>query len=320
MTTARETDSQPELPESPGILTNGAPAKPPIRAVGIITKRFNEEAQNASRELAEWLHNRGIQVTVTPDTARRARIPKGVARRAKQKNLPEGQDLTVVIGGDGTFIAAAGAIGLRDVPLLGINMGRLGFLTEIAVETMFNAMEEVLDGHYEVEERTMLATSILREGREMVCQTALNDAVIHKGDRGRMIEFEVAIDARFLFSNRADGLIVATPTGSTAYTLSSGGPIIHPALGAFVLTLVSPHTLTQRPIAVPDCGDITITMIEEGPSPRLTMDGHESILLTAGDQIRIRRAERKLRIVHTPAHNYYGVLRAKLHWGEKVGV
>ena len=287
--------------------------------IGIITKRSDSRALAATRQLAEWLHGRGLRVTVTHETAEAASISETTARRRDQEQLPEGQDLVAVIGGDGTFIAAFQAVGARNVPILGINMGRLGFLAETSPERMLSTMAEILAGKCRLVERMSLAVTVRRDGVEVLSHRVLNDVVVHKGELARMMEYGVSIDDRFVFSARADGLIVSTPTGSTAYALSAGGPIIHPALDAILLVPICPHTLTNRPIAVPGSGVIAITLATEGLDRLLTLDGQTGFSLSDSDEIVIRRSEHRLRILHPVNRNYYAVLRQKLRWGEQVG-
>ncbi|MEO5348782.1 MAG: NAD(+)/NADH kinase [Magnetococcus sp. YQC-3] len=301
-----------------------------MQKIGIITKKSDPLAREATKKLAQWLRNQRKEVTVSTETAMGADIPLEVAQRRPQDEIPEGQDMIAVIGGDGTFLAAFRAIGKREIPLLGINMGRLGFLTEVPQESMLTTMAEVLAGHYRVEVRMLLNVSVFRQGDEVLSHCVMNDVVLHKGTLARMIEFQVAIDKQFVFSARADGLIVATPTGSTAYALSAGGPILHPAIDALLLTPICPHTLTNRPIVVPGLGSISITLTNKpvGSTPTshreqkdrlLTLDGQTGFALLDGDRILVRRSSHRLQVLHAPDRNYYTVLREKLHWGEQVG-
>ncbi|MBF0272215.1 MAG: NAD(+)/NADH kinase [Magnetococcales bacterium] len=287
-----------------------------MRHIGIITKRSEPRALEATRLLAEWLVERERTVTVVNEIASAASIPEGCAARRSQERLPEGQDLVVVIGGDGTFIAAARAVEEVDVPLMGVNMGRLGFLTDTSRDSMLAAMERVLAGEYRIEERMRLSVQVVRDGRIPLICRVLNDVVVHKGELARMMEFDVAMDDQFVFSSRADGLIVATPTGSTAYALSAGGPIVHPALNAILLVPICPHTLTNRPIVVPGTGTVRITVTANGVDRLLTLDGQAGFPLTDGDQILVRRSSHTLRVMHAPDRNHYTVLREKLRWGE----
>lgn len=302
-----------------------------MQKIGIITKKSDPAALETTKELATWLRGKQRHVTVSLETAIAADIPLEIAQRRQQDELPEGQDMVAVIGGDGTFLAAFRAIGTWEIPILGINMGRLGFLTEVPHDAMLATMAEVLAGHYRVEVRMLLTVSVFRHGEEVLNHCVMNDVVLHKGALARMIEFEVSIDGQFVFSARADGLIIATPTGSTAYALSAGGPILHPAIDALLLAPICPHTLTNRPIAVPGLGSITVTFttkqesrpvanrMTEGNDQLLTLDGQTGFKLVDGDRILVRRSPHRLQILHAPNRNYYAVLREKLHWGEQVG-
>ncbi|MBF0188427.1 MAG: NAD(+) kinase [Magnetococcales bacterium] len=283
--------------------------------IGIITKRSDPKALKATEDLTTWLQRRGHTVTVTEEVGRAANVTDRTVTRP-QEEIAHGQDLMIVIGGDGTFIAAARIIDAHSTPLLGINRGRLGFLTEIPTDTMFADLEDVLAGRYRIEDRMMLSVSVVRDGNVIYRRRALNDAVVHIGALARMLEFVVAIDDQFVFRSRADGLIVATPTGSTAYALSAGGPIMHPALDAILLVPVCPHTLTNRPIAVPGDGCVEINVMPQDVSQLLTLDGQQGCSLQEEDRILIRRSVHSLKVLHSPNKNHYDVLRRKLSWGE----
>ncbi|MBF0137481.1 MAG: NAD(+) kinase [Magnetococcus sp. DMHC-1] len=291
----------------------------PIHKIGIVTKRSDQRALDTTQWLVNWLHARGLQVTISEEAARSAAIPEAVAERRKQSRLSENQDLIVVMGGDGTFIAAARHMGNSDVPLLGINMGRLGFLTEIPQANMVQTLEDVLAGRYCIETRMLLDAMVLRAGENIFSARTLNDVVIHKGEIARMIEFEVDIDDQFVFTSRADGLIVSTPTGSTGYALAAGGPIIHPALDTILLVPICPHTLTNRPIALPGDGTVAVTLAPNDTDRMVTLDGQTVFPLENGDRILIRRSEHRLKLMHTPGRSYYELLRSKLLWGGKLG-
>ncbi|MBF0379436.1 MAG: NAD(+)/NADH kinase [Magnetococcales bacterium] len=291
-----------------------------MRNIGIITKLSDPEALKATKDLAKWLYKQGCKVAITQETAKDAKIAKKIATPADQEKLPHNRDLVVVIGGDGTFIAACRAVGTTGTPLLGINMGRLGFLTEVTKDAMLSTMAEILDGRYTIEKRMLLAIKIKRKNKEILKYLVLNDAVIHKGALARMLEYEVAIDKQFVFSSRADGLIISSPTGSTAYSLSAGGPIIHPTLNTILLVPICPHTLTNRPIAVPGDGIISITLSNiSSLDQRLTLDGQTGFPLQEGDKILIKQSKHQLHVLHAADRNYYSILREKLRWGEQVG-
>ena len=224
-------------------------------------------------------------------------------------------DLAIVQGGDGSMLSAAQHLAVHRVPLVGVNQGRLGFMTDIASAKMLEVMSEILSGRYSIEERTMLAVEVHREGFVAISAFALNDAVVNKGAVGRLIEIVVDIDGEFLYDLRADGLIVATPTGSTAYALSSDGPILQPSVPAVELVPICPHALSARPIMVSDTMLIEITL-KRSADARLHFDGQLQCDLHEGDRVVIRRAEHTVKFVHPPGYSYYAMLREKLHWSE----
>ena len=224
-------------------------------------------------------------------------------------------DLVVVLGGDGSMLSAARLLAPTGVPLIGVNQGRLGFLTDIALRVMVEQMGKVLAGEYQIEPRTMLDATVHRDGTAAFSTNALNDLVVNKGATGRLIELLVRIDGEFVYDLRADGLIVATPTGSTAYALSSNGPILQPAVPGLVLVPICPHTLSNRPITVSD-GSVIEIAIRQVADARLHFDGHPSFELNEGDRVTVRRSAHVLRLVHPPGYSYYAMLREKLHWSE----
>ncbi len=225
-------------------------------------------------------------------------------------------DLAVVVGGDGTLLNAARSLVEYDVPLVGINLGHLGFLTDISPDAMLECMEEILGGHYLTEERILLHAGILREGEVISECDAFNDVVVHKWNVARMIRLETYIDGTFVSRLRADGLIVSTPTGSTAYALSAGGPIVHPQLKALVLVPVCPHTMSNRPLVVEEDKHIEIVVCDRHDNAQVTCDGQITFGLMAGDRIQVRKKDRPVRLLHPAQHNHYELLRAKLHWAE----
>jgi NAD+ kinase len=224
-------------------------------------------------------------------------------------------DLVVVQGGDGSMLSAARNLAGRDVPLVGVNQGRLGFMTDIASSKMIDAIAEILAGRHVIEERTMLAAEVRRDGAVALSTLALNDAVVNKGSVGRLIEFVVNIEDEFVYDLRADGLIVATPTGSTAYALSADGPIIQPGVPGFALVPISPHTLSNRPIMISDRSVIEISL-KRASDARLHFDGQLQCELREGDRVVIRRAKHTIKFVHPPGYSYFAMLREKLHWSE----
>jgi NAD+ kinase len=288
------------------------PHMPAFKTVALIGRRNAPDIGAAVRTLADFLEAEGCKVLVERQTAG-SRTLSGlpVGDRAE---IGERADLAVVLGGDGSMLAAARDLAAYRVPLVGVNQGRLGFLTDIAASVMIPTMREILAGKYSLEERTMLAAEVRRGDAEAFSTLALNDAVVNKGAVGRLIEFLVHIDGEFIYDLRADGLIVATPTGSTAYSLSSNGPILEPRVPAFALVPISPHTLSNRPISVSDRSVIEITL-RHSIDARVHFDGQPQFDLHEGDRVTVRRAAESTILVHPPGYSYYAMLREKLHWG-----
>jgi NAD+ kinase len=225
--------------------------------------------------------------------------------------------MVVVLGGDGTLLSAARLVAAsrRNVPILGVNLGSLGFMAEVSLDELYPTLEEALAGKLEITERMMLTASVVRKGRKIAEYTVLNDAVVSKGAFARMVSLEVSVDEDFLTAIRADGLILATPTGSTAYSLSAGGPIIHPAIHCFVLTPICPHTLSNRPIAIPDRSLVTVRLVSESEGVSLTLDGQVVTSLEQNDIVKVQKAKRRIKIFKHPTKDYYEILRTKLKWG-----
>ncbi len=226
-------------------------------------------------------------------------------------------DLAVVLGGDGSMLTAARGLAQFRVPLVGVNQGRLGFMTDIAQGAMIETITDLLEGRFTTEDRTLLSAEILRAGKRVFQTLALNDIVVNKGSIGRLIEFMVHIDGQFVYDLRSDGLIVATPTGSTAYALSSNGPILQPNVPGMVLVPICPHTLSNRPITVSDACVIDITL-KRALDARLHFDGQPQFDLDEGDQVLVARAAQTVQFIHPPGYSYYAMLREKLHWSENL--
>jgi len=221
----------------------------------------------------------------------------------------------VVIGGDGSLISAARKLASHDVPLVGVNQGRLGFLTDVARSNMLSAMEALMAGQFTRERRALLQAGVLRDGESVFSALALNDVVLSKGDLGRMIEFEVRVDDEFVYSQRSDGLIISTPTGSTAYSLSANGPIVHPSLGSMLIVPLCPHALSSRPIALSDSSVLDVRLFLRHDA-RAHFDGQEHFNLQGGDCLRIERSPHCVTLMHPPGYSYFAMLREKLRWSE----
>jgi NAD+ kinase len=286
-----------------------------FRTIALAGKYNSREVGESLHRLAAFLRQRGHEVLVSVHTAEMLRIDDYPASTLTE--ISRRADLAIVLGGDGTMLNIARTLGGAGVPLVGVNQGRLGFLTDVSIDTMFDTLGEMLDGQYLLEERLLLDASVRRDGREELSAQAFNDVVIEKGSQGRLIEFEIYIDGQFVYSQRADGLVVATPTGSTAYALSAGGPLLHPSLEAVALVPICPHTLSARPIAVNSLSAIEVRLIHADDAG-VHFDGQRHQDLRVGDKIVISRARKNVRLLHPLGHSYYDTLRQKLRWGEKL--
>jgi len=285
---------------------------PTIRTVGIISKPGVETAADVVPQLISWLHGRGIAVRIDEETAFYCGVA-GIPR----KTVPEGCDLVVVLGGDGTLLSAARAIGKREIPLFPVNLGGLGFLTAITVDELYPELERAFCGEHRIARRKLLTTEVVREGQAVAAYDALNDAVLAKTALARMIDLDAHVDEQFVCAYKADGLIVSTPTGSTAYSLSAGGPIIFPSVPAICITPICPHMLTNRPVVVPDTSVIQLVCRGEGEDAYLTIDGQVGEPVRAPDRIVCRASEHRLSLIRPPKQRFFDVLRAKLKWGER---
>lgn len=288
----------------------------PFKRVGLIARQRAAGAVDTLITLRNYLLNRQLELVVEEESSKC--IDTTNVEIVPRSEVSKCCDLVIVVGGDGSLLNAAHEVVDDNVPVLGINRGRLGFLTDIHPSELQTEVGKVLDGKYEEEQRFLLHADIIRDGQVHNSGSALNEIVLYAGDVARMIEFEVYIDGHFVYSQRSDGLIVATPTGSTAYALSGGGPIIHPDLDAVVLVPMFPHTLTSRPIVIDS--NVTIELVVAPAReiyPGVSCDGQAPILLSSGDRIKITKKENKLRLIHPLEHNFFQVLRAKLGWGTK---
>jgi NAD+ kinase len=286
---------------------------PAFNPVALIGRQNGHKSTELVNTLGQFLADRGCEVLIEKTTAEVNAVDRFPS--ADYAGIGERARLAVVLGGDGSMLHAARHLAPYRVPLVGVNQGRLGFMTDIAQSKMLDAMAELLEGRFSVEERTMLSAQVLRDGRPILSAIALNDVVVSKGTVGRLIEFLVHIDGEFVYDLRSDGLIVATATGSTAYALSANGPILHPAVPGIVLVPISPHTLSNRPIAVSDAARIELTL-RHALDAQLHFDGQPQFELSAGDRVAISRSEHSIRFVHPPGYSYFAMLREKLHWSE----
>jgi len=288
-----------------------------IKRIGVVVKPHQPDALDTLCRLTEWLNQRGVALAGGPEIEHeRIEHETGCPIASlSQEELAQSVDLMLVLGGDGTMIATARMVGSAEVPVMGVNYGGLGYLAEFPIKELFSALEAVLAGNYKVEPRVMLAVELWR-GQELVTRNrVLNDVVINKSALARIIEIEAWLNDQFVNSFRADGLIVATPTGSTAYNLSAGGPVIYPSMNAVVITPICPFTLSNRPIVVPDDSLIEVRLITEKEEVALTLDGQVGFPLKAGDRAVIRKSKTTFNLVQPANRNYFDVLRDKLKWG-----
>jgi NAD+ kinase len=287
---------------------------PPFKTVAVIGKNDAMVLPEMLDQVVSVLRRHGAAVLMDTRTAEAAHVPPDHALALEE--LPARADLAVVVGGDGTLLSCARLMAANAVPLVGINLGRLGFLTDIPADQAAATLSAVLDGDYVAEERLMLAARVSRGGQEIFATHAMNDVVVSRAGTGSMIEFAVHVDGEFIYSLRADGIIAATPTGSTAYALSSGGPILHPALSAVALVPISPHTLSNRPIAIQSSARIDIVLVR-GTGARANFDVQSHVDLLAGDVVGIAAAAKPAILLHPPGYRYFSMLRDKLRWNER---
>lgn len=280
--------------------------------VGILTKPKFPEVKATLQGVVTWLRDRHITVLLDTTSATLLSEQGGI-----QKTQLAGQaDVLLVLGGDGTILNAARLAAERSIPILGVNMGGLGFLTEVRLDNLYASLERVFANDFVLDERLMLRIHVHRHGETVARGIVLNDVVISKGTLARMIELKIAIQEQFVTNLRADGLIVGTPTGSTAYSLSAGGPIINPAVQSLILTPISPHTLTHRPLIVPGNVEIEVTLTSKDDGAMATLDGQVGIAMTQGDTVVIQASEHPTKLIRFPESHYYEVLRGKLKWGD----
>ncbi|MFQ5587417.1 MAG: NAD(+)/NADH kinase [Nitrospiria bacterium] len=273
-----------------------------IKQVGITLKPNHPQGDETLKALTEWLEKRGKTVCrVGP---------------RNQNAPPEKLDLLIVLGGDGTFLSAARQVEGRNIPILGVNLGSLGFLTEVTREELYSSLERIFENGFREDVRQTLKSVVARAGDEHPQPTVLNDVTIHKGALSKLIDLEITINGQFVTAIRADGLILSSPTGSTGYSLSSGGPIVHPSVDAILITPISPHMLTNRPIVVPSASAIHVVLKTEGDGPVAMFDGQEVFPLLCNDRVQVTAAKTRLRMIVSPHRSYYQVLRQKLKWGE----
>jgi NAD+ kinase len=287
---------------------------PAFKTVAIVGKSDAASLPDILDQLSVVLRARGIKIAMDPATAGVSRTPPDTVAEVPQ--LPARADLCVVVGGDGTLISCARTMADSGVPLIGVNLGRLGFLTDIPADSAAQAIEAIVDGEFSPESRLLLAGVVKRRDKVLLEALAVNDVVVSRGAMGSMIEFAVTVDGEFIYSLRADGLIVATPTGSTAYALSAGGPILHPSLSAIALVPISPHTLSNRPVALRSTSRIEVTLVR-GEGARANFDVQDYCELQPGDVVSVQAAPKPATLLHPKGYRYFAMLRQKLRWHER---
>ena len=290
------------------------PERPTIRSVGIVSRPRREELAAVVPPLLAWLEQRNIQVVCDKETAS-ALTPARPAH--PREELPSLVDLLIVLGGDGTLLAAARLMTEHNVPVLPVNLGSLGFLTSVTLDDMYGVLEQALCGQVRYSERVMLDAQVIRKGHMVHHARALNDAVLNKAALSRIIDLQLSVDGEFVCDYKADGLIISTPTGSTAYSLAAGGPIVYPAVAAFIITPICSHTLTNRPLVLPDTAHLEVSYREGQVPIYLTLDGQVGVELLPQDRVGVVAAPERLRVVRPLQKTYFSVLRDKLKWGER---
>jgi len=290
-----------------------------MKRIGIIAKQNKPEAVTIVRNLIEWLQPKKVEVYIEEGMGTLF-TPHPSATNlcfVEKKEIPSYAEVIIVLGGDGTLLSVARLVEDHDVPILGVNLGGLGFLTEITLEELYRVLERVVQGDFVTDERVVLNAAVIRRGERLAEFVVLNDAVINKGALARIIDLETTINGEYLTTFKSDGLIISTPTGSTAYSLSAGGPIVYPSLHCIIITPICPHTLTNRPIVIPDDVQIRATLKAKQQEVILTLDGQQGFSLEFEDVVEVRKAEGRILLIKSPYRHYFEVLREKLKWGER---
>jgi len=289
--------------------------KSQFRHVALIGKFQAQGSRSALEHIAHFLGTKGCEVAIENDTATNTGLTQFPTLDASA--IGAQCDLALVVGGDGTMLGIGRRLAKFGIPLVGINQGRLGFITDIAFDDYQSALGPMLRGEFEQERRWMMQAEVVRESRCVFSATAMNDVVVNRGATAGMVELRVEVDGRFVANQRADGLIIASPTGSTAYALSAGGPLLHPSIAGWVLVPIAPHTLSNRPIVLPNAGEVTIEIVA-GRDASANFDMQSMASLMHGDRVTVRKSEHQMRFLHPKGWSYFDTLRRKLHWNEGV--
>jgi len=288
-----------------------------MKRIGIIAKQNKPEVVPIVRNVMEWLQPKKIEIYIEEEM-KNLLTPRPSGTNVyimEKKEIPSHAEMIIVLGGDGTLLSVARLVGDHEVPILGVNLGGLGFLTEITLEELYRVLERVIQGDFVTDERVVLNAAVIRRGERMAEFVVLNDAVINKGALARIIDLEATINGEYLTTFKSDGLIISTPTGSTAYNLSAGGPIVYPSLHCMIITPICPHTLTNRPIVIPDDVEIRAYLKTRQQEVILTLDGQQGFSLEYEDVVEIRKAEGRILLIKSPYRHYFELLREKLKWG-----
>jgi NAD+ kinase len=290
-----------------------------MKRIGIIAKQNKPEAVTITGQLVEWLQPKGVEVYIEEEIEKslRPNLTAPFLNPVKREEIPSHAEMIIVLGGDGTLLSVARLVGSHEVPILGVNLGGLGFLTEIRLEELYRVLERVIQGDFVTDERVVFHAAVIRRGERLAEFIVLNDAVINKGALARIIDLETTINGEYLTTFKSDGLIISTPTGSTAYNLSAGGPIVYPSLHCIIITPICPHTLTNRPIVIPDDVEVRAILKSRQQEVILTLDGQQGFVLEFGDVVEVKKAEGKILLIKSPYRHYFEVLRKKLKWGER---
>jgi NAD+ kinase len=290
-----------------------------MNRVGIIAKKNKPEAVAITRDVMEWLKPKKIEVYIEEGigTLLGPTFPKDSWKSIQREVIPTDVEMIIVLGGDGTLLSVARQVWNKSIPILGVNLGGLGFLTEITLDELYPVLERVLRDDFEIDERDVLNAEVIRKGERLADFIVLNDAVINKGALARIIDLETTVNGEYLSTFRSDGLIISTPTGSTAYNLSAGGPIVYPSLHTIIITPICPHTLTIRPIIIPDHVRIRALLKSKDEEVTLTLDGQQGFALEFEDVVEVSKAEGHILLIKSPYRRYFELLREKLKWGER---
>jgi len=290
-----------------------------MNRIGIIAKKNKPEAATIVGNLVEWLRPKKIEVYIEKEMEEllSPTLSEGYWKSVEREEMPPDVEMIIVLGGDGTLLSVARQVWNKNIPILGVNLGGLGFLTEITLDELHSVLERVLRDDFEINEREILKAGVIRRGKEIAEFIVLNDAVINKGALARIIDLETTINGEYLSTFRSDGLIISTPTGSTAYNLSAGGPIVYPSLHTIIITPICPHTLTIRPIIIPDDVKIRALLKSRNEEVTLTLDGQQGFTLEFEDVVEVGKASGRILLIKSPYRHYFELLREKLKWGER---